>query len=143
MWDLYARLGSEDGETLATAIDAHRTLDPRGTPTRELRTPEQRTADALADVIRAALGGPVPTSGGVRPRLNVVVPVDLLVGTAGRGSADAAGAGAAHGAGPGCGTDVVDGSGPVVVQGSGPAVVTDARTVLGPGSGPGPAVGSG
>lgn len=79
MWDLHALLPGEDGEALATAIDAHRTFDGAGTPTRELRTPEQRTADALSDVIRAALGGPTPTRGAPPPRLSVVVPIELLV----------------------------------------------------------------
>ncbi len=134
MWDLYARLENEHGEALATAIDAHRTLDARGTHARELRTPEQRTADALADVIRAALGGPASTSGGVRPRLNVVVPVELLVGetASGSGSTDATGSGAGRGASPGSGPAVGVG------QATGPGSVTDARagTVVAPGSGP-------
>ncbi len=78
MWDLHALLPDEDGELLATALDAFRSADPPGTPPPEQRSPEQRTADALSDVIGAALRGTAKTSGGVRPHLNVVVPVELL-----------------------------------------------------------------
>lgn len=135
MWDLYACLVGEDGEALATAIDAHRTLDQKGTPTRERRTPEQRTADALSDVVRAALGGPSPRAGGVRPHLNVVIPVELITGdTAALGTVspdrtvDAAqtsdpdrAAGADPTSGP---APVADTSGPApVVDTAGPALV--------------------
>ena len=91
MWDLHALLTDEDGETLATALDAFRTPDAPGTPIPEQRSPEQRTADALVDVVGAALRGDVPTSGGVRPHLSLVIPVELLeqdsteVATAGHG----------------------------------------------------------
>ena len=91
MWDLHALLTDEDGETLATALDAFRTPDAPGTPIPEQRAPEQRTADALVDVVGAALRGDVPTSGGVRPHLSLVIPVELLeqdsteVATAGHG----------------------------------------------------------
>jgi hypothetical protein len=78
MWDLHALLPDEDGELLATALDAFRSADPPGTPPLEQRSPEQRTADALSDVIGASLRASSKTSGGVRPHLNVVVPVELL-----------------------------------------------------------------
>lgn len=78
MWDLHALLPDEDGELLATALDAFRTADPAGTPIPEQRSPEQRTADAFTDVVGAALRGGAPTLGGVRPHLNLVVPVELL-----------------------------------------------------------------
>jgi hypothetical protein len=78
MWDLHALLTDEDGELLATALDAFRSADPPGTPPLEQRSPEQRTADALSDVIGASLRATSKTSGGVRPHLNVVVPVELL-----------------------------------------------------------------
>ena len=91
MWDLHALLTDEDGETLATALDAFRTPDAPGTPIPERRSPQQRTADALVDVVGAALRGGAPTNGGVRPHLNLVIPVELLdqdsteVATAGHG----------------------------------------------------------
>ena len=78
MWDLHALLPDEDGELLATALDAFRTPDPPGTPVPEQRSPEQRTADAFTDVVGAALRRGAPTLGGVRPHLNLVVPVELL-----------------------------------------------------------------
>lgn len=78
MWDLHALLPDEDGELLATALDAFRSSDPPGTPIPEQRSPEQRTADALTDVIGASLRRGAPTLGGVRPHLNLVVPVELL-----------------------------------------------------------------
>ncbi|MFP4148835.1 MAG: DUF222 domain-containing protein, partial [Nitriliruptoraceae bacterium] len=107
MWDLYARLTGEVGEALATALEAHRTFDPPDTPLRERRTPEQRTADAFAGVVQAALGGRTPTKGGVRPRVSIVVPVErLLAETASAAERPAAGphppepSGAAHGVPP-------------------------------------------
>jgi len=78
MWDLHALLPNEDGELLATALDAFRTADPTGTPVPEQRSPEQRTADAFTDVVESALRRGAPRSGGVRPHLNLVVPVELL-----------------------------------------------------------------
>ena len=79
MWDLHGLLPEEQGEALATALDAFRTFDAPGTPIAEGRSPEQRTADALADVVADVLrGGRSPRSGGVLPQLSVVVPVEAL-----------------------------------------------------------------
>ena len=79
MWDLQALLTDEHGEALATALDAFRTFDPVETPMLERRSPQQRTADAIADMVSAVLrGGRAPSSGGVLPQLNVVVPVEVL-----------------------------------------------------------------
>ena len=79
MWDLHGLLPEEQGEALATALDAFRTFDPAGTPLREERSPEQRTADALGELVAAVLrSGQGPTSGGVLPQLNVVVPLEAL-----------------------------------------------------------------
>jgi hypothetical protein len=79
MWDLQALLTDEDGEALATALDAFRTFDPPGTPILEQRSPQQRTADAIADLVSAATrGGRAPSSGGLLPQLNVVVPLEAL-----------------------------------------------------------------
>ena len=79
MWDLQALLPDEHGEALATALDAFRTFDPPGTPIPEQRSPQQRTADAITDLVSAVLrGGHAPSSGGVLPQLNIVVPVEAL-----------------------------------------------------------------
>ncbi|MFO7960886.1 MAG: DUF222 domain-containing protein [Nitriliruptoraceae bacterium] len=79
MWDLQALLTDEHGEALATALDAFRTFDPPGTPIPEQRSPAQRTADAIADLVRTATqGGRAPSSGGLLPQLNVVVPLEAL-----------------------------------------------------------------
>jgi len=79
MWDLQAMLPDEHGEALATALDAFRTFDPPGTPIPEQRSPQQRTADAIVDLVSAVLrGGQAPSSGGVLPQLNIVVPVEML-----------------------------------------------------------------
>jgi len=79
MWDLQALLPDEHGEALATALDAFRTFDPPGTPIPEQRSPQQRTADAIADLVSSVLrGGQAPSSGGVLPQLNIVVPVEAL-----------------------------------------------------------------
>ncbi len=79
MWDLQALLADEHGEALATALDAFRAFDPPDTPISEQRSPQQRTVDALTDLVGAVLrSGVAPTSGGVLPQLNVVVPIEAL-----------------------------------------------------------------
>ena len=79
MWDLQAQLPDEHGEALATALDAFRAFDPPDTPISEQRSPQQRTVDALTDLVGAVLrSGVAPTSGGVLPQLNVVVPIEAL-----------------------------------------------------------------
>lgn len=81
MWDLSALLTGEDGEVLATVLDAHRTRDPADVPLLEQRSPQQRTADALAALARTALAADGRTQGGSRVQLHVVVPVDVLDAT--------------------------------------------------------------
>jgi len=79
MWDLHALLPDEHGEALATALDAFRTFDPPDTPIPQQRSPEQRTADAITDLVRAAVhSGNAPTAGGALPQLNIVVPIEAL-----------------------------------------------------------------
>ncbi len=78
MWELYARLPSEPGEQLAVALEAFRTPDGPDTPMVEQRSSDKRTADALSDLVRAVLRGGVPIAGGVRPQLNVTIPIELL-----------------------------------------------------------------
>ncbi len=89
MWELYARLPSEPGEQFAVALEAFRTPDPPDTPEAEQRSSDKRTADALSDLIRATLQGGVPITGGVRPQLNVTIPIELLTpGAPGAGTTD-------------------------------------------------------
>ncbi|MEX2550985.1 MAG: DUF222 domain-containing protein, partial [Nitriliruptoraceae bacterium] len=78
MWELYARLPSEPGEQLAAALEAFRTPDGPDTPMAERRTADKRTADALSDLVRDTLSRGAPVTGGVRPQLNVTIPIELL-----------------------------------------------------------------
>ncbi len=89
MWELYARLPSEPGEQLAVALEAFRTPDGPDTPMAEQRSFDKRTADALSDLVRAVLQRGAPISGGVRPQLNVTIPIELLSpGADGAGTTD-------------------------------------------------------
>jgi hypothetical protein len=99
------RLDLEGGATLLTALDA--LMRP---PTRsDLRTPAQRRADALVDLARLATSsGALPTVGGVRPSLGVLVTPETLLDFRAASGPQAAGAHAsgahaagAHAAGPG------------------------------------------
>ncbi|MPZ29371.1 MAG: DUF222 domain-containing protein, partial [Micromonosporaceae bacterium] len=72
---LDGRLDVLGGETVLTALAA--LSAPGGTE--DDRLPEQRRADALVTLARQALdGGGLPTVGGVRPHLTVVVPLETL-----------------------------------------------------------------
>jgi hypothetical protein len=89
MWELHARLPSEPGEQLAAALAAFRTPDGPDTPMAERRSSDKRTADALSDLVRATLQAGAPVTGGVRPQLNVTIPIELLVpGADGAGTTD-------------------------------------------------------
>ena len=62
---------------MLTALDAVMT-PPRGD---DLRTPNQRRADALADIVAQVLGaGRLPTVHGVRPHLGILITPDTLLG---------------------------------------------------------------
>ncbi len=89
MWEFFARLPSEPGEQLAVALEAYRTPDPPDTPMAEQRSSDKRTADALSDLIRATLQRGAPITGGIRPQLNVTIPIELLApGADGAGTTD-------------------------------------------------------
>lgn len=69
------RLDPLAGETLLTAVAAH--SSPAGTG--DVRTPEQRRADALVTIARLTLdSGTAPMVGGVRPHVTVVVSAATL-----------------------------------------------------------------
>ncbi len=69
-----------DGEIVATAVDAFRMPDAPG----ERRTAEQRTADAIVEMARAALrGDEAPAQHGARPHVVVTVPYQAILEGAG------------------------------------------------------------
>src|SRR5215471_5944514 len=73
---LRGQLDPEAGAALLTALDAAMT-PPRGD---DLRTPDQRRADALITIITQVLGaGELPTIHGIRPHLGILVTPDTLL----------------------------------------------------------------
>jgi hypothetical protein len=91
MMAISGMLSGLDAGEVATAIEAFRQPDPPGAT--NVRTPEQRTADALVEVCRAALrSGDAPTVHGVRP--HVVVTLDHTTYLAQAGAVDVSGVGA-------------------------------------------------
>jgi hypothetical protein len=81
------QLDSEGGAALMTALDA---LMPAPTDS-DLRSPCQRRADALVELARGALtGGRLPTVGGVRPQVGVLVTPQQLIGRPAAGQSSAA-----------------------------------------------------
>jgi hypothetical protein len=85
MLDVHGQLTGLAAEAIQTAIDAFRTPDRPGEPT---RTAEQRTADAFEEVALAALrAGEAPSDRGVRPQLTVTVDLDRLHRAEGSGEA--------------------------------------------------------
>jgi hypothetical protein len=83
MLDVHGRFSGLDAETVATAIHAFRTPDAPGS---SARTPEQRTADAIVAVCRAALdGGTAPADRRVKPHVIVTIGLDDLARRRGAG----------------------------------------------------------
>jgi Domain of unknown function (DUF222) len=68
----------ENGSLIRTAIEAF--AGPL--PGADARTPGQRRFDALVEICRRVLDRGTPTSGGERPHLSVLVPLDTLEGRA-------------------------------------------------------------
>jgi hypothetical protein len=84
MTALDEQLYGVDGAMVRTAIDAYDKplLDDR-------RTPTQRRADALVELARQALDrGDLPTSGGERPHLDVLLTLETLEGRVGADGAE-------------------------------------------------------
>jgi len=77
LFNVSGRLDAEGGATVLTALDA--LMRP---PTAEdPRTPQQRRADAMVELARQALaGGTLPTVGGVRPQLGLLLTPEALLG---------------------------------------------------------------
>jgi hypothetical protein len=82
MMVVQGQLDPEGGTALATALDALMSPPEAG----ELRNPAQRRADALVDLARRALrGGQLPTVGGVRPQIAVLLGCGPVLRPSGRG----------------------------------------------------------
>jgi hypothetical protein len=82
---LHGRWAGLDAEIVMTAAHAFRRPDRSA----EHRTPEQRTADAIVDALRAALRArEAPASHGVRPHVTVTVPLQTLLDRRGIAEAD-------------------------------------------------------
>lgn len=75
MLRLEGRWTGLDAETIATAVHAYRRPDTSG----QTRTPGQRTADAILELARSALNGAdAPTDRGVRPHVNLTIPIQMI-----------------------------------------------------------------
>ena len=75
MLSLSGQWSGIDAETIATAVDAFRSPDPTGIS----RNAEQRTADAVVELARAALrSGDAPSVHGIRPHVTVTIGQDAL-----------------------------------------------------------------
>jgi hypothetical protein len=71
-------LDDETAASLLTAIDSFAAPRSRDEEP-DLRTPAQRRADALAQLVQGVLdGGLLPTQGGVRPHVTITVTLDTL-----------------------------------------------------------------
>ncbi len=84
-WDgrlhLSGWLDPETGIALRTALDSYAAPAPGEDGRADVRTPAQRNADALAELIAGVLdGGGLPTTGGVRPHVTVTIPWSVMVG---------------------------------------------------------------
>lgn len=77
--DLHARLDRVSAEFVRAGLDAFEVADPADTPVGQRRRPDQRRADALVELARAALAaGTAPRQGGVRPHVSVVIDAAAL-----------------------------------------------------------------
>ena len=77
LFSVSGRLDLEGGATLLTALDAMMQPPTPDDP----RTAVQRRADAMVELARQALqGGTLPTVGGVRPQLGLLITPETLLG---------------------------------------------------------------
>jgi hypothetical protein len=83
-------LSARDGANVLAAIEP--LMTPNGED--DLRTPRQRRAEALGEICRRALlEGDLPTNGGLRPQVMVIVPLSTLQGKTGAPAAQVVGHG--------------------------------------------------
>jgi hypothetical protein len=88
-------LNARDGANVLAAIEP--LMTPNGED--DQRTPQQRRAEALGEVCRRALlEGDLPTTGGLRPQVMVVIPLSTLTGETGAPGAHVVGHGPIDGA---------------------------------------------
>lgn len=90
--ELHALLDRVSAEFVRTGLDAFETLDGKDVPEGQRRRPEQRRADALVQLARAALdAGEAPVKGQVRPHVAVVIDAEALGDPRGAGGETAFG----------------------------------------------------
>lgn len=83
-WALRARLDSETGQELAVVIDCLSAPKPSTQTGPDPRTAAQRRADGFAHLLALAHASPkLPTAGGERPTVTVLIPYATLIGLAG------------------------------------------------------------
>jgi hypothetical protein len=84
-------LDPEAGQTVITALRS--ITDPEQLDPSDTRTPGKRRADALRSICADHLAdGDTPVSGGFRPQVTVITPLDALLGLAGGAELEDAGA---------------------------------------------------
>lgn len=77
--ELHGLLDRVSAEFVRTGLDAFETLDGKDVPEGQRRRPEQRRADALVELAKAALdAGDAPVKGGVRPHVSVLIDAAAL-----------------------------------------------------------------
>ena len=87
---LWGNFDAEATAVIAAAIDALITVDSADTPPDARRSREQRVADAITDMAARVLDyGDTPTSGGVRPHVNVRITPETITGQPGAPPAEA------------------------------------------------------
>ena len=87
-WTLRGKLDPETGQELAVLIDVLAAPQPKVATGPDPRTAAQRRADALAQLIALAHANPkLPTTGGERPTVVVLVPLATLMSRPGAGVA--------------------------------------------------------
>lgn len=77
---IQGELDAESAALLRTALDTLSAPLPAQDGTRDSRSPTRRRADALVELVRRALSSDVvPSAGGTRPHLMVVIPWNTLI----------------------------------------------------------------
>jgi hypothetical protein len=88
-WALRGTLSNEDHARLMAMLDPLAAPRPAADGTPDRRTPAQRRADALMEVVDRVLDdGPLPTSRGARPHLSITAGLDTLLKLPGAPAAD-------------------------------------------------------
>jgi len=89
MLGISGKLHPTAGALIEAGLASTMTADPADTPDESRRTADQRRADALVDLVDAALRhGAPPSSGGITPQVHVHVDYDDVADRAGRNPLD-------------------------------------------------------